>query len=165
MNRTIHNAYLTKEQESDLVQYRTYMAHTGWPLVSDDGRDLAIQILLLSGKSSEPDHPSIRWAQRFIKKKGLTLRNPGTKHAGQMIVKQEDVDKYFQLISKRFEELSILDKPGNIVNMAETGHGSRTEFLLPLEEFCMNVKVDPLHLLNLAWQHWHTRFVNYNFQQ
>ncbi len=52
---------------------------------------------------------------------------PGTKQACQMSVKEEDVDKYFQLISKRFEELSILDKPGNIVNMDETGWGKEQQ--------------------------------------
>ncbi len=31
-----HNVYLTKEQKSDLVQYCTYMADRGWPLVSDE---------------------------------------------------------------------------------------------------------------------------------
>ncbi len=39
-----------------------------------------------------------------------------------MSVKEEHVDKYFQLQSKRFEELSILDKPGNIVNIDKTGN-------------------------------------------
>ncbi len=35
INRTIHNVDVTKEQESELVQYFTYMAHRGWLLILD----------------------------------------------------------------------------------------------------------------------------------
>ncbi len=37
------------------------------------------------------------------------------------------------------------------------GRKSRTEFHPPLGKFAMNAKAEPLHLLNLGWQHWHDR--------
>ena len=66
---------------------------------------------------------SLRWAQRFLKRKRLALRTPKSRHWGQTSVKGIDVDNYFGLLNDRVSAWGLWEKPGNIVNMDESDWG------------------------------------------
>ena len=121
-------AYLSPQQEEDLAIYCSYMAERGWPLITDDIRELGQEIAASSQSQFQQAEVSLRWAQRFVKRKRLALRTPKSKHGGQTSVKETDVDNYFGLLNDRVSAWGLWEKPGNIVNMDESGWGKDEQF-------------------------------------
>ena len=60
-----HARVLSKDQEADLTRYAIFMAERGFPVTTTIIQSLANELSVCN--------PSLRWAQRFVKRNGLTL--------------------------------------------------------------------------------------------
>ena len=106
--------HLSQQQENDVVNFVLWMADHHQPLTTTD----IVQVV--SKLTSRKSPPSLRWAERFVKKKNLSLKKPNIiNHGRAAAATEEQFDHHFHVLEDLYSKFNF--HPSCIVNMNETG--------------------------------------------
>ncbi|XP_045773169.1 MFS-type transporter clz9-like [Maniola jurtina] len=113
--------------EKRLCKHIKEMQAKGFPLTMDDLRKIAFQFaeqLEIKHRFNESNEKAgYDWLQLFLKRNpDISLRkSEGVSYARGRGMNKDEVSAYFEMIEKTLTENDLLEKPGNIFNMDETG--------------------------------------------
>lgn len=117
----------SKEQEHRLVRHVKEMQNRGFPLTISDLRSLAyhfaIQLDVKHSFNQQKEMAGYDWVQLFLRRNSdLSLRKAeGISLNRVHAMNHNEVQQYFNLLTKCLEENNLFNKPGHIFNMDETG--------------------------------------------
>ena len=112
--------YLTDEEEEDLATFIENCASVGYAKTRKQILALVERIMSAQGIQV---HVSDGWWVSFLKRHPLlTLRNPSSVSTTRALASDPSVlEVYFDLLEEALQENDLMDKPGQIYNMDETG--------------------------------------------
>ena len=116
--------YLTEAEESELVTFLKKCAQIGYPRSRLQVLALVQRAVDKKATGSEARCVSSGWWDRFRQrhKDELTLRTPSALSQVRAVVSDRAaIDAYYDILQSTLEENDLMDKPGQILNLDETG--------------------------------------------
>ena len=110
--------YLSHQQEQDLIKYIIFMGDHSMPLTTTDIVRVAGRLTAAKTPSRPP--PTLRWAQKLLKRHNLSLKVPNLIHHGRAAAATEaGFQQHFDVLEKLYKDFKF--SSSCIVNMNETG--------------------------------------------
>lgn len=115
------------ENEKKIVSHIKAMQASGFPLTIDDLRRIAFQFAeqlnITHRFNKATEKAGYDWVQLFMSRNpDVTLRkSEGVSFARSGAMNKPEVDAYFKLLEKVLSDNELLDRPGSVFNMDETG--------------------------------------------
>lgn len=115
------------DNEKRLSRHIKEMQSKGFPLTIDDKRKIAFssaeQLHIKHRFNQNSEKAGYDWLQLFLKRNpDITLRkSEGVSYARSQSMNRTEVNIYFEMLEKTLCENDLLDEPGNVFNMDETG--------------------------------------------